>query len=51
MHVAAENQLMRGDDVDSEKLAARVAEDLRAKFAGVEDFLFLSLYKTDVPRG
>ncbi|WP_407496431.1 hypothetical protein [Pseudooceanicola sp. MF1-13] len=50
MHHLAETQLLRGKEVDSVALAERVAEDLRQKFFGVEDFIFLSLYKTDVPR-
>lgn len=51
MHQIAETQLMRGPEVDSTILAERVSEDLRANFFGVADFIFLSLYKTDVPRG
>jgi len=50
LHHLAETQMLRGKDVDSVALAERVAEDLRQKFFGVEDFIFLSLYKTDVPR-
>ncbi|WP_375176193.1 hypothetical protein [Pseudooceanicola sp.] len=50
LHELAPTQLLRSDRVDSEELAQRVSKDLRDKFAGVEDFLFLSLYKTDIPR-
>ena len=50
LHALGPTQMLRPDRVDSEKLAERVSQDLRNKFAGVEDFLFLSLYKTDVPR-
>lgn len=50
LHELAPTQLLRSDRVDSDILAERVGEDLRDKFAGVENFLFLSLYKTDVPR-
>lgn len=50
LHELAPTQLMRSDRVNSDVLAERVSKDLREKFAGVENFLFLSLYKTDVPR-
>lgn len=50
LHELAPTQLLRSDRVDSDVLAERVSQDLRTHFAGVEDFLFLSLYKTDVPR-
>lgn len=50
LHELAPTQLLRSDRVNSEVLAKRVTQDLREKFAGVEDFLFLSLYKTDIPR-
>lgn len=50
MHTVAETQLMRGPEVDSAKLAERVSVDLRNQFQGIENFIFLSLYKTDVPR-
>ena len=43
-------QLMRSDRVDSQKLADHLTQDLQQDFAGIEDFIFLSLYKTDVPR-
>ena len=51
MATIAETQLLRGPRVESEVVAERIAKDLRDRFFGVEDFLFLSLYKTDVPRG
>ncbi|EAQ01991.1 hypothetical protein OB2597_20241 [Pseudooceanicola batsensis HTCC2597] len=51
MHTVAETQLLRGSQVDSAKVAERVARDLRTNFYGIEDFIFLSLYKTEVPRG
>lgn len=51
LHTVAETQMMRGPEVDSDAVAERVTQDLRKSFGGIEDFIFLSLYKTDVPRG
>ena len=50
LHELAPTQLMRSDRVNSDEVAQRLTKKLRAKFAGVEDFIFLSLYKTDIPR-
>lgn len=48
LHELGPTQILRSDRVDSDELAERVTQDLR-KFAGVEEFIFLSLYKTDIP--
>lgn len=50
LHRLGPTQMMRSELVNSDQLAERVAVDLREKFTGIESFLFLSLYKTDVPR-
>ncbi|KAA9009976.1 hypothetical protein [Histidinibacterium aquaticum] len=50
IHRASETRLMHGAAVDSDQLAAFVAEELSQSFPDVEDVLFLSLYKQDVPR-
>ena len=48
LHQLAPTQILRSDRVDSDQLAARVTQDLQ-KFSGIEEFIFLSLYKTDIP--
>ncbi|MGI3170962.1 hypothetical protein ACRARG_17555 [Pseudooceanicola sp. C21-150M6] len=50
MHDAAGTTLLQSDVINAQKLADRVADDLKQKFRGVEDVLFLSLYQTDLPR-
>lgn len=49
LHELGPTQIMRSDRVNSDQLAARVTQDLRHKFNGVEEFIFLSLYKTEIP--
>ena len=36
---------------EANELAEVLATDLKPQFAGVKSVLFLSLHKTDVPRG
>ncbi|MCA0922614.1 hypothetical protein [Pseudooceanicola nanhaiensis] len=50
MMSAAQDPILAGSAIDSEKLAARLKEDLQPQFASVEDVLFLTLFKQDVPR-
>ena len=50
MMAAAEGPILTGSAIDSDKLAARLKEDLQPQFASVEDVLFLTLFKQDVPR-
>jgi hypothetical protein len=51
MHRVAETPMLMGPAIDSDELADALATDLKPKFAGVKSVLFLSLHKTDVPRG
>lgn len=51
MHTAAETHILQASAIDEDMLARKLSKDLKTNFKGVEDVLFLSLYKTDVPRG
>ncbi|RVV96857.1 hypothetical protein EKE94_16050 [Mesobaculum littorinae] len=50
MHDAAALPVMQGASIDSEVLSSSIRTDLGRDFAGLDDVLFLSLYKMDVPR-
>ena len=50
-HTAAETHILQASAIDEDMLAKKLSKDLKTNFKGVEDVLFLSLYKTDVPRG
>lgn len=47
---AASGEMMAGAAIDTELLSKEIGTDIRRDFADVEDVLFLSLFKTDVPR-
>ena len=42
--------IMRGVSIDTEALSTHLARQMAREFDGVEDVLFLSFYKSDVPR-
>ncbi len=52
MHRAAGTPVLAGAEIDSQELSESLSADLRKGFgADVDEVLFLSLYKADVPRG
>ena len=42
--------LMRGVSIDTEALSAHLVREMAREFDGVEDVLFISFHKSDVPR-
>ena len=47
---AAERPVLRGAVIDSDELSRTIQSDLEGEFTDIDDVLFLSLYKQDVPR-
>ncbi|SFT09044.1 hypothetical protein SAMN04488040_3111 [Sulfitobacter marinus] len=50
MNLAAEGAVLRGVSIDSDALSATLRDLLSKEYEGVEDVLFVSLYKQDVAR-
>ena len=50
MNLAAEGTVLRGVAIDSDELSALIRDLLSKDYEGVEDVLFVSLYKQDVAR-
>lgn len=50
MNLAAEGAVLRGVAIDSDALSALIRDLLSKDYEGVEDVLFVSLYKQDVAR-
>lgn len=50
MHLAAEGSLLREVAIDSDALSSLIREILSKEYSGIEDVLFISLYKQDVAR-
>ncbi len=48
---AAQGPILKGVAVDTEALSGMIRADLNASFPEIEDVLFLSFFKKDVPRG
>ena len=51
LHELAEGPLMRGVTIDADALAQALTDRLRKTYPEVEDVIFVSLFKQDVPRG
>ncbi len=49
MYAAAGDKSLAGPAIDSDKLSQRIKNGLTPRFSGVEDVLFISLFKRDVP--
>jgi hypothetical protein len=50
MHMAAESSVLRGVSIDSDALATLIRDQLSKDYAGIDDVLFVSLYKQDMAR-
>jgi len=46
----ADGRAMRGAVIDTEYLSKSLTEDVKQKFAGINDVLFLDFYKKDIAR-
>lgn len=50
MNLAAESAVLRGVSIDSDALSALIRDLLSKDYAGIDDVLFVSLYKHDIAR-
>ncbi|MGJ8544658.1 MAG: hypothetical protein ACSHWZ_04375 [Sulfitobacter sp.] len=50
MNLAAESAVLRGAAIDSDALSSLIRDLLRKDYAGIDDVMFISLYKQDVAR-
>jgi hypothetical protein len=50
LKISADGRALRGASIDTEKLSRDITSEVKPKFDGISDVLFLSFYKRDIAR-